>query len=156
MNFHFLRLRDLRDPDLTKSKLSYGGRRSRRLCKILTFPLQEDRASLTHALLCRSSDFFFFFLLQTGSIHTAECLVVDGSRHLLTMWPPEKETSKTSGIGLVNYKWALAKGICHLPLPEIEPCSAAAVDLRHTPKGVQRGEWDTLLQENWWNRSLDS
>ena len=59
MNFHFLRLRDLRDPDLTKSKLSYGGRRSRRLCKILTFPLQEDRASLTHALLCRSSDFFF-------------------------------------------------------------------------------------------------
>ena len=48
------------------------------------------------------------------------------------------------------------QGICHLPLPEIEPCSAAAVDLRHTQKGVQHGEWDTLLQENWWNRSLDS
>ena len=140
MNSHFLRLHDLHDPDFTKSKLSYRGRRSRRLCKLLTFPFQEDRASLTHALLCRLSDFFLLLLLQTGSIHTAEGLVVGGSRHLLIMWPPEKETSKTPGIGLVNYKLALAKGICHLPLPEIELCSAAAVDLRYTLKGVQRGD----------------
>ena len=30
---------DLRDPDFSRSKLTYKGRRSRRLCKILTFPL---------------------------------------------------------------------------------------------------------------------
>ena len=35
----FLRLCDLNDPDFSRSKLSYRGRRSRRLCKILTFPL---------------------------------------------------------------------------------------------------------------------
>ena len=32
---------DLCDPDFAKSKLSYRGRRSRRLCKILTFPLHS-------------------------------------------------------------------------------------------------------------------
>ena len=32
---------DLRDPDFARSKLSYRGRRSRRLCKILNFPLQS-------------------------------------------------------------------------------------------------------------------
>ena len=36
---HFLRLHDLRDPDFARNKLSYIGRRSRRLCKIFTFPL---------------------------------------------------------------------------------------------------------------------
>ena len=41
MSPHFLRLRDLRDLDFARSKLSYRGRRSRRLCKILTFPLRE-------------------------------------------------------------------------------------------------------------------
>ena len=35
---HFLRLRDLRDLDFARGKLSYRGRTSR-LCKILTFPL---------------------------------------------------------------------------------------------------------------------
>ena len=34
---HFLRLRDLRDLDFARGKLSYRGRRRRRLCKILTF-----------------------------------------------------------------------------------------------------------------------
>ena len=38
---HFLRLHDLCDPDFARGKLSYRGRRSRRLCKILTFPLQQ-------------------------------------------------------------------------------------------------------------------
>ena len=33
---------DLCDPDFARSKLSYRGRRSRRLCKILTFPLQGN------------------------------------------------------------------------------------------------------------------
>ena len=33
---HFLRLRDLRDLDFARGKLSYRGRR-RSLCKILTF-----------------------------------------------------------------------------------------------------------------------
>ena len=37
---HFLRLCDLRDPDFARSKLSYRDRKSRRLCKILTLPLQ--------------------------------------------------------------------------------------------------------------------
>ena len=37
---HFLRLHDLLDPDFARSKLSYRGRTSRRLCEILTFPLQ--------------------------------------------------------------------------------------------------------------------
>ena len=32
---------DLRDPDLARSQLSYRGRRSRRLCKILTFPFHS-------------------------------------------------------------------------------------------------------------------
>ena len=32
---------DLCDPDFARSKLSYRGRRSRRLCQILTFPLQS-------------------------------------------------------------------------------------------------------------------
>ena len=40
MSPHFLRLHHLHDPDFARSKLSYRGRRSRRLCKILTFPLQ--------------------------------------------------------------------------------------------------------------------
>ena len=31
---------DLHDPDFARSKLSYRGRRSKRLCKIFTFPLQ--------------------------------------------------------------------------------------------------------------------
>ena len=31
---------DLHDPDFARSKLSYRGKRSRRLCKILPFPLQ--------------------------------------------------------------------------------------------------------------------
>ena len=38
---HFLRLRDLRDLDFARGKLSYRGRRRRRLCKILTFPLHN-------------------------------------------------------------------------------------------------------------------
>ena len=33
---------DLCDPDFSRSKLRYRGRRSRRLCKILIFPLQMD------------------------------------------------------------------------------------------------------------------
>ena len=33
---------DLRDPDFARSKLSYRGRRSRRLCKMLTFPFQGN------------------------------------------------------------------------------------------------------------------
>ena len=37
MSPHFLRLRDLCDPDFARSKLSYRSRRSRRLCKILIF-----------------------------------------------------------------------------------------------------------------------
>ena len=32
---------DLHDPDFARSKLSYRGRRSRKLCKILTFPLHS-------------------------------------------------------------------------------------------------------------------
>ena len=34
---HFLRLHDLLDPDFARSKLSYRGRTSRRLCKISFF-----------------------------------------------------------------------------------------------------------------------
>ena len=46
---HFLRLRDLYDPDFARSKLSYRGRRRRRLCKILAFPLHEDlRIATSH------------------------------------------------------------------------------------------------------------
>ena len=45
---HFLRLRDLRDLDFARSKLSYRGRR-RRLCKLLAFPLHEDlRVAMSH------------------------------------------------------------------------------------------------------------
>ena len=47
--------------------------------------------------------------------------MVDGSRHLLTMWPPEKETSKTPGIGLVNYKWALAKAFAICLFQRLSP-----------------------------------
>ena len=36
MSPHFLRLRDLCDPDFARSKRTYRSRRSRRLCKILT------------------------------------------------------------------------------------------------------------------------
>ena len=46
---HFLRLHDLRDPDFARSKLSYKGRTSRRLCKILIFPLHyqhEERGKV--------------------------------------------------------------------------------------------------------------
>ena len=57
----------------------------------------------------------------------AEDLEADSSRNQLMMWPPERETSKTPGIVLVNYKLALVKGICPLPLPETEPSAAAAV-----------------------------
>ena len=41
---HFVR-RDLRDSDFARTKLNYRGRTRRRLCKILTFPLQH---LLTH------------------------------------------------------------------------------------------------------------
>ena len=34
---------DLWDPEFARSKLSYRGRRSRRLCKMLTFPLQYNQ-----------------------------------------------------------------------------------------------------------------
>ena len=44
---------------------------------------------------------------------------------------------------LVNYKFLLAKVICH-PSVGIESCSAAAVDLQLTLKGAQGGEWGTL------------
>ena len=40
---HFLRLRDLRDLDFARGKLSYRGRRRRRLYKILIFPLQYEK-----------------------------------------------------------------------------------------------------------------
>ena len=39
---------------------------------------------------------------------------------------------------------------------ETEPCAAAAVDLQHPLQEIQGGDWGTLLQGNWWNRSLDS
>ena len=134
MHPHFLRLRDLRDPDFMRSKLSYKGRRSRRLYTILTFPLWEDSASRDQESASSNNPYsalqvvrFFFFLLQTSSIHMAEDLEADSSRNQLMMWPPERETSKTPGVVLVNYKLALAKGICPLPLPETEPSAAAAV-----------------------------
>ena len=38
---------DLRDPDFARSKLSYRGRSSRRLCKILAFPLQAYHGAET-------------------------------------------------------------------------------------------------------------
>ena len=37
----FLRLQDLGDLDFARGKLSYRGRRRRRSCKILTFPLHS-------------------------------------------------------------------------------------------------------------------
>ena len=40
---------DLRDPDFARSKLSYRGKMSRKLCKILTFPLHSPFLML---LLC--------------------------------------------------------------------------------------------------------
>ena len=46
---HFLRLHDLHDLDFARGTLSYTGRRRRRLCKILTFPLQSQVASLPNA-----------------------------------------------------------------------------------------------------------
>ena len=50
----------------------------------------------------------------------------------------------------VNYKLALAKGICP------EPCAGAAVDLRHALKGVQGARvTHSMLQGNWQNRSFD-
>ena len=44
VNPHFLRLHDLRDPDFARGKLSYRGRRGRRFCKIMTFPLRCDHS----------------------------------------------------------------------------------------------------------------
>lgn len=46
----------------------------------------------------------------------------------------------------------------HLPpdSAEIEPSAVAAADLQHPLRGIQSGERGTLLQGNWWNRSLDS
>ena len=48
MSPHFLRLRDhgLCDPDFARKKVSYRGKRSRRLCKILTFPLHEKEITV--------------------------------------------------------------------------------------------------------------
>ena len=49
----------------------------------------------------------------------------------------------------------LQTGACqgHLPSAsaETEPCAAF-----HALEAVQSGEWGTLLQGNWWNRSLES
>ena len=61
---------DLRDPDFARSKLSYRGRRSRRLCKILTFPLQtmqpnfKDFISLSKSFLIPTEAIIFIFLVS--------------------------------------------------------------------------------------------
>ena len=53
----FLRLRDLCDPDFARSKLSYRAKRSRRLCRILTFSLHcLQFINLTSASAITSSD----------------------------------------------------------------------------------------------------
>ena len=49
---HFLTLCDLHYPDFARSKLSYRGRMSRKLCKTLSFPLLKKIRS-SH--LCSSS-----------------------------------------------------------------------------------------------------
>ena len=61
VNPHFLRLRDLRDPDLARGKLSYRGRRGRRLCKIMTFPLRRDHSGPS-------------FTTKEGQHHTLESI----------------------------------------------------------------------------------
>ena len=45
-SLHFLRLRDLCDLVFARGKLSYRGRRRRRSCKILTFPLHSPLSML--------------------------------------------------------------------------------------------------------------
>ena len=46
----------------------------------------------------------------------------------------------------------------HLPSAstETEPHAAIAVDLQHSPEGVQGGVRHSVLQGIWWDRSLDS
>ena len=55
---------------------------------------------------------------------------------------------------IVNYKLALAKGICRLPLRRLNPVLRLLTF--NTPEGVQGGVRHSVLQGIWWDRSLDS
>ena len=56
---------------------------------------------------------------------------------------------------IINYKLALAKGICHFSLWKLNP-----VLLQLLTFDPERSSWlrmkHSVLQGNWWNRSLDS
>ena len=49
----------------------------------------------------------------------------------------------------------IAKGICHLSLRRLNPVLLQLLPLT-CPEGSPVWRWGTLLQGNWWNRSLDS
>ena len=55
----------------------------------------------------------------------------------------------------VNYKLALAKGICHLLLWRLNPVLLQPLN-SNAPEGVQGGVRHSVFQGIWWDKSLGS
>ena len=55
---------------------------------------------------------------------------------------------------IINYKLALAKGICHLSLWKLNPVVRQLLTFDHEGSSWCRMR-HSVLQKNWWNRSLD-
>ena len=163
MHPHFLRLRDLRDPDFMRSKLSYKGRRSRRLYTILTFPLWEDSASRDQESASSNNPYSALQVVRFFFFSSADFFYPHGRGP--GGWQLQKSaydvaTREGDFKNPRRSSRQLQIGTCqgHLPSASSRDWTlcCCSCDLRHTLKGAQRGEWDMLLQENWWNRSLDS
>lgn len=71
------------------------------------------------------------FMKEQGQLH-----ICTGQEHLPVTEQQQQEHSPPASV-------------------EIKPCAAVVADLQHPLSGIQGGEWDTLLKENWWGRSSD-
>ena len=71
-------------------------------------------------------------------------------------WVTELNWHRISKIKCCQLQICTGPGRLPSASPRADPCAAAAADLQHTPKGVLAGEWGSVLQEDWRNRSLDS
>ena len=60
---------DLHDLDFARSKLSYRGRKSRRLCKCWTFPLLLPPSCLFSCLLLSINDYLLFLVHECNPIN---------------------------------------------------------------------------------------
>ena len=139
------------------------------VCLLLqgTFPTLGSTLHLVCLLHCRwilyqlshrgsPVSFGTYSSLEDASCRTAEVRRPHTRKASEHREAPEASNATFKSLTCVSYKLALAHGICHLPLQTLNP---VLLQLRPSICPERSSGWrmrHSVLQGNWWNRSLDS